>query len=799
MIDRSRQTAAPTHSRLAVQFKRTLCAGASVLALVVGGIGAGMVQPAFSQTVGGNGGDAWYLTSLGAQGGGVGQDGGDGSYPPNVVNKAGSGGGGGGAGGGKGGKGGVPTGFQVGGTGGDGGDGGDHGKIITADLVNLQDVLAQKGENGGNGTDLNNHGGGGGGGGAGGYGLVATQILTLENRSVIMAGDGGNGGNGGSSNNTFKDGAGSAGDGGDGGLAVLFQVSGSVFDNSGTLQGGKGGDGGNIKYCCYIRPEDGDQVGGSNGNGGKGGSGIDASGMTITNSGTIIGGDGGASGTGGVNSPIFITGQTKLGDGGAGGDGIVGSDLTIINTGTIRGGKGGTPGNGMAGRDGYAVYFTGGTNRLELHAGSAITGYVIGAQGTTNTLILGGDDDATFASNVFHVFGLISSNWQYFNFGNNEKTGASTWSLTGNSPNWTIKQGVLQIGDGGTAGIIRGTVNTGLDAVAKGTLAFNRSDLMTHGGVISGTGDVVQKGSGTTVLTGTNTYSGGTTLDDGTLSVSKDANLGDASGALSFNGGILQITGTTFKSTTRTINWGSEGGGFDIADAGNTFTVGQQFASGGALTKLGAGTLILTAANSYTGGTTVSGGILQLGNGTADGSIVGDIALTGGDLVVDNQGATTLAGAISGAGSVTQKGSGTLVLSGNNSYGDTYLNGGVISVGQDKNLGTGDLNFNGGTLQVTGTDFKGTTRTITWGDNGGGFDIADANNVFTLSNVFTGAGGLTKSGDGTLALSGDSNSFTGNTNVKAGTLRLDGGKLGDGTGTVDVASGASLGGHGTIG
>ncbi|WP_162792722.1 hypothetical protein [Ochrobactrum sp. 3-3] len=41
MIDRSRQTAAPTHSRLAVQFKRTLCAGASVLALLVGGIGAG--------------------------------------------------------------------------------------------------------------------------------------------------------------------------------------------------------------------------------------------------------------------------------------------------------------------------------------------------------------------------------------------------------------------------------------------------------------------------------------------------------------------------------------------------------------------------------------------------------------------------------------------------------------------------------------------------------------------------------------------------------------------------------------
>src|SRR5690606_677011 len=134
-----------------------------------------------------------------------------------------------------------------------------------------------------------------------------------------------------------------------------------------------------------------------------------------------------------------------------------------------------------------------------------------------------------------------------------------------------------------------------------------------------------------------------------------------------FNGGTLQIAGTTFKSTSRTINWGSEGGGFDIADAGNTFTVGQKLASGGALTKSGAGTLVLTANNSYTGGTTVLGGILQLGDGTTDGAIVGDIVLTGGDLVVDNTGATALSGAISGTGSLTQMGTGTLVHSGNNS------------------------------------------------------------------------------------------------------------------------------------
>ncbi|MEN5300504.1 autotransporter-associated beta strand repeat-containing protein, partial [Brucella sp. TWI559] len=170
-----------------------------------------------------------------------------------------------------------------------------------------------------------------------------------------------------------------------------------------------------------------------------------------------------------------------------------------------------------------------------------------------------------------------------------------------------------------------------------------------------------------------------------------------------------------------------------------------------------------------------------------------------GNLVVDNTGATPLSGAITGTGSVTQNGAGTLTLSGNNGYGDTFFNAGVVSVEQEENLGIGALNFDGGTLQITGTHFNDTTKTIVWGDHGGGFDIADADNQFALSNVFTGLGQLAKKGAGTLALTGDSSAFQGNTLVKDGTLRLDGGKLGDGTGTVDVASGAALGGHGSIG
>ncbi|WP_273793932.1 autotransporter-associated beta strand repeat-containing protein, partial [Brucella anthropi] len=209
------------------------------------------------------------------------------------------------------------------------------------------------------------------------------------------------------------------------------------------------------------------------------------------------------------------------------------------------------------------------------------------------------------------------------------------------------------------------------------------------------------------------------------------------------------------------------------------------------------GTLTLLGNNSYTGGTTISAGTLQIGDGTTDGTIVGDV-VDNGSFVINNQNDTALSGAISGSGSLTQAGGGTLTLSGKNSYtGDTNLNNGVISVAQEDNLGTGGaLNFNGGMLRVTGTDFSGTNRAISWGASGGGFDIADANNSFVLSNVFTGFGGLTKDGAGTLALSGDSSGFTGNTTVNAGSLRLDGGSLG--IGTVHVASGSSLGGHGSI-
>jgi autotransporter-associated beta strand protein len=137
---------------------------------------------------------------------------------------------------------------------------------------------------------------------------------------------------------------------------------------------------------------------------------------------------------------------------------------------------------------------------------------------------------------------------------------AGTLILTGdNQPSITstpISSGAtLQIGNGGGTGSLTGNITN------NGLFIINRSNAYTFGGAISGTGSFVQMGAGTTTLTATNTYSGGTTISAGTLAVSADANLGNTSGGLSFGGGTLQYLAGFTSNRGVTLNAG--GGTFD--------------------------------------------------------------------------------------------------------------------------------------------------------------------------------------------------------------------------------------------
>src|SRR5262249_41533692 len=152
----------------------------------------------------------------------------------------------------------------------------------------------------------------------------------------------------------------------------------------------------------------------------------------------------------------------------------------------------------------------------------------------------------------------------------------------------------------------------------------------------------------------------------------------------------------------------------------NTFS-GSISGTGASLIKIGSGTQILinngTSTNTYTGTTTISSGILQIGNGGTTGTLG-----TGGD-VIDNASLAlkrsrfTLSNKISGTGTVTQAGPGTTTLSGANTYsGNTFINSGFLAAGVAEVAATsgpfgegGQIVFGGGTLQqsaINQTDYS---------------------------------------------------------------------------------------------
>uniref|UniRef100_UPI001F544AA1 autotransporter-associated beta strand repeat-containing protein n=1 Tax=Salmonella enterica TaxID=28901 RepID=UPI001F544AA1 len=211
---------------------------------------------------------------------------------------------------------------------------------------------------------------------------------------------------------------------------------------------------------------------------------------------------------------------------------------------------------------------------------------------------------------------------------------------------------------------------------------------------ISGSGQVVKSGDETLTLSGSNTYTGGTTINDGTLIATSVDALG--SGDVT-NDAVLEL---------------NTGGDFTNAISGS-----------GQVVKSGDETLTLSGTNSYTGGTLISGGTLIASNvealGTGD---VTDNAVlelnTGGDF--DN--------AISGSGQVEKSGDETLTLSGANSYtGGTLISSGTLVANDVNALGTGDVTDNA---------------------------VLELNTGGTFDNAISGSGQVVKSGDETLTLSG---------------------------------------------
>jgi autotransporter-associated beta strand protein len=234
--------------------------------------------------------------------------------------------------------------------------------------------------------------------------------------------------------------------------------------------------------------------------------------------------------------------------------------------------------------------------------------------------------------------------------------------------------------------------------VGSNDLSTTVSGVIQDGGKSGGTnGSLIKVGTGTLTLSGLNTYTGSTTITGGVLSISQDANLGATPKApvadkLIFNGGTLQATATFALNPNRGITVNT-GGTFDVTGA-NVLTYGGVISGGGNVVKLDTGTLTLTGSNTYTGGTTITAGRLQIGNGGATGSIIGDV-VDNGTLAFDRSDSVNFVGNISGTGSLVQLGAGTLTLTGINTYtGGTTISAGALQIGNGTSI-TGNVTNNG--------------------------------------------------------------------------------------------------------
>ncbi|HCB4980153.1 TPA: fibronectin-binding autotransporter adhesin ShdA [Salmonella enterica subsp. enterica serovar Senftenberg] len=221
---------------------------------------------------------------------------------------------------------------------------------------------------------------------------------------------------------------------------------------------------------------------------------------------------------------------------------------------------------------------------------------------------------------------------------------------------------------------------------------------------------LTKQGDGTLILSNTGNDYGDTVIDGGILAAKDAASLG--------TGDV-----TIAESATLALSQG---------------TLDNNVTGGGQIVKSGSDELIVTGANDYSGGTTITGGTLSAKDAASLGS--GDVDIAENAKLALSQG--TLDNNVTGEGQIVKSGSDELIVTGDNNYsGGTTISGGTLTVDHADSLGSGDI------------------------DNSGVLKVGEGE----LENTLSGSGSLVKTGTGELTLSGD-NSYSGGTTIDDGVL-----------------------------